>query len=150
MCRKIFFLFLSLWVVANFSGMVFFLYALVYGMPAVEPYPSNPFFLLSFFAFSFYLGWKRMQEEGRRVGLYNWDLVWFLLSGMNIVIWQQYVVHAEHGFISTVCRWITGINIVCWLIYTFLPKNRRYCLNILIFYFFLSALIYYSKNLFLD
>lgn len=144
--KKFFFLLFSLWVLTSFIGMLFFLYIILFGIPEITPYPANPFFLLTFFIFSFYFGWKKLCREGYSFGLKKRELMWLLLAGVNVVIWYQYFIAMKATPFSLLYRWILGFNIFCWAIYIFLPLQKRCWLNIVIVYFFLAAVIYYSKH----
>lgn len=141
--NKVEFLLLGGLSVLGLIGTLFFLKILIWGLPHMTPYPANPFFLFTLFAFFTYLGIHKILKSKKRIGITYWDVIAINAAILSTLIWYSYTRIEPGTFFSYVYAFLTFLSLVCWLGYLFVEEFIQVWLKTFAVYLFLAATFYY-------
>lgn len=141
--KKIHFLIVENFVLLSFLGTLFFFSMLIYGIPKMTPYPANPFFLFSFFAFFSYLGIKYIGQEKNKLAINSSDVLWLVVANMSAIFWAGYLHMELKTVYSYVYSFLVLVSLICWIGYLFASDTVRIWLKSFAGYLLITAIIYY-------
>lgn len=140
---KVWFLFLGGIITFSSIGALIFLGILIWGIPQMNPYPSNPFFLFTMFAFTTYLAIAKAYRFKNVIRITCLDIVWIVVACLSTMIWYSYTQLEPGTIFGWVYIFLTFLSGVCWLGYLFVGQSVRSWFKTLSIYLFITAILYY-------